>query len=103
MSSDLAVNSPGLDLKKRPCLTRRGKLNDGKFHRRPPTRGHRRANLTEVTPIGGKINTADLAARVERLELEARENEARVRIIRSRAELEKVRAEHPAMGGKSRS
>lgn len=47
-----------------------------------------------ASPRAGKMETADLEARVERLELEAREYEARSRVLEARARLERLKAEH---------
>lgn len=65
-------------------------------------RNRRRANLAKEVgaPGAAKIETADLARKVERLELEAREHEAKVRIIQSRAQLEKLRFEKGGVGVK---
>lgn len=51
-------------------------------------------------PRAGKMETADLEARVERLELEAREYEARGRVLEARARLDKLKAEHGAKAKK---
>ena len=53
-------------------------------------------------PRAARIGTADLAGRVERLELEAREFEARVRVIQGRAQLEKLRIEHPSISRRNK-
>jgi hypothetical protein len=62
----------------------------------------RRANLVKAiaTARAGKLETADLVARVERLELEAREFEAKARLIEARAHFENLRAQHPVRGSR---
>lgn len=50
---------------------------------------------------GGKVDAGELTTRVERLELEAREYEARCRVIEGRARLEKLRAAHGGPSGKN--
>ena len=54
----------------------------------------------ENTVRSGKMELADLEAKVERLELDAREYEARVRVIEGKARLEQLKAEYGRSGKK---